>query len=135
MPVHPVRHLPEPGPWVGDHEHRQPATPGAGPAGRVGEDGHGAGPRRVLAELGPVVMGAGQRRVQVTGPDPARVVGDAGHGQRAPGPAQRILTGRVVPAGKNHAEEFGEPGQRAALGGRWAQIRKHGPRLPLITVR
>ena len=57
---------------IGDHEHRQPAPPGArSRPRRVGEDGHGAGRGRVRAELGAVVLAAGQRRVQVAGPDPA----------------------------------------------------------------
>ena len=81
------------------------------------------------------MVGAGQRRVQVAGQDPAGVVGDAGHGQRAAGPAQRVLAGRGRRSGLGHAEQFGEPGQRAALDAGWAQIRKHGQRLPLITAR
>ena len=128
MPVHPVRHLAQPGPGVGDHEYRQPAPPGGCPAARIGEDGHGAGLGRVRAEIGPVVMAAGQGRVQVAGPDAARVVGDAGHGDAGQGQG---VAGPAQP----HAEQFGEFSQRPALDAGWTQIRKHGPRLPLITVR
>ena len=49
--------------------------------------------------------------------------GDPGHGQRVSGDARA------------HAEQFGEFGQRPAPGTGWTQIRKHGQRLPLITVR
>ena len=132
MPVHPVRHLAQPGTGVGDHEHRQPAPPGGGPAARVGEDGHGTDPGRVLAEIGPVVMAAGQGRVQVAGPDAARVVGDAGHHQRAAGPGQRVQP-RPGPAMTTPSS----PASSASgwPGACWTQIREHGQRLPLITVR
>ena len=71
MPVHPVRHLAQPGPGIGDHEHRQRAPPGGGPASRIGEDGHRAGLGCVRAEIGPVVMTAGHGHVQIAGPDAA----------------------------------------------------------------
>ena len=43
--------------------------------------------------------------------------------------------GRVAGPAQPHAEQFGELGQRRAPDAGWTQIRKHGPRLPLITVR
>ena len=61
--------------------------------------------------------------------------GDAVHHQRAAGPPQRVPAGRLVPRGEGHAEQPGEFGQRPAPGAGWTQIRKHGQRLPLITVR
>ena len=129
--VDPGRHLPELRPGVGDHEDGQSGPAGRLPARLVGEHGDGAGRRRLLAELRAVVMATGQRRVQVAGLYPARVVGHPQDQLRALGAGERVRAG----PGHDHTEQRGEPGQRAPVRAEWTRIRRHGPRLPLITVR
>ena len=47
--------------------------------------------------------------------------------------AQFCQQAAAAGAGHDHAEQRGEPGQRAPVRAKWT--RRHGPRLPLITVQ
>ena len=71
IPVDPGRHLAQPRPRIGDHEHRQPASGREIPAVRIGQYRHGACFGRLPAEQRAVQAAPWQRGVQVTAPDPA----------------------------------------------------------------